>query len=92
MTDSNISDISQALRQLEELIRSPNVKIGPVLRYPPPRAPEESTSENRLQIEKIQPLQNKALLQYLRQRGIAKQTAAAYVKEIYYCLRLSTYF
>jgi hypothetical protein len=37
-----------------------------------------------MKIEKIQSLQNQTLLEYLKRRGITKQTASPYVKEIYY--------
>jgi len=76
-----ISDVSTALISLSKLIGSSEQKIESTL-----RTPTTVTETSPLQISKIQSLQNKALIQYLQERGIPRQTASAYVSEIYYQL------
>ena len=48
--------------------------------------------EGRIQINHIQDLQNKALIQYLQQRKISCQTAFPYVKEAYFKVSGTQYF
>jgi len=74
-----ISDVSTALILLSKLIGSSEQKIKSTL-----RTPTTVTETSPLQISKIQSLQNKALIQYLQERGIPRQTASGYVSEIYY--------
>lgn len=45
---------------------------------------DNPTDDNRMTIQKVQPLQNRALLQYVESRGIAGGLAARYCKEAYY--------
>ncbi len=47
-------------------------------------------NESRLTILHVQPLQNRALLQYLESRGISPATANRWVKEVYYLTRTTT--
>jgi DNA primase len=87
MTDSDSHDVATALRLLEELMGSPGRQISPPRAQPLLASLETESDQTPLQIEKIQPLQNKALVGYLKQRGIEKPTASPYVKEIYYSLK-----
>jgi 5S rRNA maturation endonuclease (ribonuclease M5) len=57
-----------------------------------PNVTPKSSSIKRPQIEKIQDLENQALIRYLLTRGIERKTAAPYVKEIYYSLIGKRYF
>lgn len=45
-----------------------------------------------IEIRRIQPLQNLALMRYLQERGISPQTAAPYVQEMYYRIGSKPYF
>jgi len=56
------------------------------------KAQAASKPESLLQITKIQPLQNRALMGYLQGRGIDVATAAHYLQEAYYNLRDKRYF
>jgi hypothetical protein len=42
--------------------------------------------ENRLNKQRVQPLQNRALIQYIEGRGISQTLASRYCKEAYYTL------
>ena len=81
----SLSNISAALGQLEELMGQ--LRLNP----PPPPIVTKSTN-NPLEVQKIQPLQNRALTGYLKQRGISTGTARPYVKEIYYRRKGKNYF
>jgi len=48
--------------------------------------PKENATESNLAIKHIQPLQNRALLQYLESRKIPAKIAAKYTKEAYYTI------
>lgn len=48
--------------------------------------PQNQTAESNLKIQHIQPLQNRALLQYLESRKIPANIAANYTKEAYYTI------
>lgn len=50
-----------------------------------PATPVASKPESALKITKIQPLQNRALIQYLNRRGIDAATAGLYLSEAYHC-------
>lgn len=50
------------------------------------RQKEKTISEPTLEIKHIQPLQNKALIQYIESRGIPEAIASRYVKEAYYAI------
>lgn len=45
-----------------------------------------TTNENRITLQHVQPLQNRALIQYIKSRGIAPGLAGRYCKEAYYTL------
>ena len=45
-----------------------------------------------IEIRRIQPLQNPALMRYLQERGISPRTAAPYVQEMYYRIGEKPYF
>ncbi len=92
ITYSDIHDVATALSLLEELMGSPGRQIRPPIFQPLLASLETDSDQTQVQIEKIQPLQNKALVGYLKQRGIEKQTASPYVKEIYYSLKEKNYF
>lgn len=47
---------------------------------------EETLPEPTLEIKHVQRLQNKALIQYLKARGIHEEIAARYVEEAYYAI------
>jgi len=89
MTYYDIHDVATALTLLEELLGSHRRQIRPPLLL---ASLETGSDQTTPQIEKIQPLQNKALVEYLKQRGIEKPTASPYVKEIYDSLRGKKYF
>ena len=57
--------------------------------------PERDTKRQAaspIEIRKIQPLQNPALMRYLQERGISPGTAAPYVQEMYYRIGGKPYF
>jgi len=92
MTYYDIHDVATALSLLEELMGSPGQQIRAPFSQPRKATLETDSDQPPLEIETIQPLQNKALIGYLKQRSIEKQTASPYVKEIYYSLRGKKYF
>jgi DNA primase len=84
--------LSFALRQLKEIVGTQGQQQRPTLISPKPSVVPKSDTIKQTQIEKIQPLENCSLIQYLRKRGISLQTAAPYVQEIYYSLAEKKYF
>lgn len=57
--------------------------------------PERDTKRQAtspIEIRRIQPLQNPALMRYLQERGISPGTAAPYVQEMYYRIGRKPYF
>ncbi len=95
------TDISTALKQLEEIIGIPRRQQRPTIVPPLPngapksdriKQPQTCLRATHRQINKIQDLDNQALIQYLLKRGIERKTAAPYVKEIYYSLMGKEYF
>ena len=57
--------------------------------------PERNTKRQAaspIEIRRIQPLQNPALMRYLQERGISPGTAATYVQEMYYRIGGKPYF
>jgi len=76
-----ITSVSTALKQLDELLGFNRENIGP--RVPRLAIEAKESHASQPKILKIQPLQNKVLIEYLQTRGIKRQTASAYVKEIY---------
>jgi DNA primase len=83
----DLTDVSTALKQLDELMGFFWQKIRAEKPLPASGVAPEAETNKPMSISKIQSLQNKALIQYLLQRGISKQTAFPYVKEIYYSLQ-----
>lgn len=79
-----INDISSGLRQLETLMG--DQRIEPITPLTVTQTPI------RMEVRKIQPLQNRALTEYLKKRGISRVTAQPYVKEIYYTREGKSYF
>jgi len=81
----NLDNVVFALRQLESLMEQQRIE---------PIKPETATKNTStpLEVQKIQPLQNRALSKYLKGRGISTATARPYVKEIYYTRKSKNYF
>ncbi len=88
----DITSISAALKQLLEIIGTSQRQQRPNVVPPLPNAAPKSDTIERPKIEKIQSLENRSLIQYLKIRGIERKTAAPYVKEIYYSLMGKEYF
>jgi 5S rRNA maturation endonuclease (ribonuclease M5) len=88
------SDVSFALDTLEELTGSYRLDHDTQTcdLFTPPAATTRSTNNSPLDVRKIQPLQNKALIEYLKGRGISEHTARPYVREIYYTRGEKHYF
>jgi len=82
----SLDSISEALHQLSNL--TGNSKIEPVA----PSSIPKDKADTSITINKIQPLENTALIRYLRERGISARTARPYVKEIYYTRNGKDYF
>jgi len=81
----NLDNVVFALRQLESLMEQQRIEpIKPVT--------ATKNTSTPLEIQKIQPLQNRALSEYLRGRGISTAIASPYVKEIYYTRKSKNYF
>ena len=57
-----------------------------------PAREERKRPASPIEIRKIQPLQNPALMRYLQERGISPGTAAPYVQEMYYRIGGKPYF
>lgn len=100
----HLSTISEALTELDRIegIRGSEQSL-PLFPQAPltVSSPEHLTSVPKvdkplsgIQMKKVQPLQNKALIHYLEKRAIAPNVARAYVQEAYYTVtgRERTYF
>lgn len=87
----NIGDVSQALRQLDQLIDGSNWSINDRQSQ---RQVASPTAEDSLPpvSDCLRPLVQPALIRYLNKRGIDKQTACCYVKEIHYTRHGKPYF
>jgi len=87
-------DVSFALDTLEELTGSHRLDHDTETRdlFTPPAATSRSGENSSLDVRKIQPLQNRALIEYLKGRGISEHTARPYVREIYYTRGEKHYF
>lgn len=87
-------DISAALKTLQSLMGSarPDTRTGDL--FAPERSRERPTPDTKppFTLRKVQPLQNRALIQYLHSRGIAVETAAPFVQEVYYNRDGKAYF
>jgi len=80
-----VNDISSALHQLENLMGQQRIEpVEPVSTI--------KTTSTPLEVRKIQPLQNRALTEYLKGRCISTATASPYVKEVYYTRQGKNYF
>ena len=53
---------------------------------------QQETNQPAIEIKHVQPLQNRALIQYLNHRNISYQTAAKFVQEAYYRVNEKKYF
>jgi hypothetical protein len=76
-----VSSVAAALSELERSMGSPTSITTPP---PAPAIRPTVALKDNLTITKIQPLQNKALTDYLKSRGIAVEVAHPYVQEMYY--------
>jgi len=81
----NLDNVVFALHQLETLMEQQRIE-------PVKLVTATKNTSTPLEIQKIQPLQNRALSEYLRGRGISTATAQPYVKEIYYTRKDKHYF
>lgn len=99
------TNVSGALRQLDELEIARTVRTGnpddqrefwqsptKPIEAAPARKPKPKVTESEIVVTRIQPLQNRALVAYLKKRGIDAETAATYVDEIYYTQKDNPYF
>lgn len=92
------TDVRGALRELSRLNLGTLLEPVATATAMPKRAavkpalPAEGETEPDMEITKMQPLQNRALAQYLERRGIPAETAAPYVQEMYYCRGGKPYF
>ena len=76
-----VSNVPAALSELERCMGSPVSKASPA---PAPALRPVVELKDDLTITKIQPLQNIALTNYLKSRGISSEVASPYVQEMYY--------
>lgn len=79
---------------MPEPVPSPPPSVARSTDTAPPSSETARASASGITLKKVQPLQNRALLQYLRQRGIPGDIARPYVQEAYYTVagRDRTYF
>lgn len=82
--------VSDALRQLDDLYSTAPRVAAPAVTLPLFTA--AAAAETSFTLKRIQPLQNKALIEYLRGRGIPFEVARSYVKEVYYDRDGKSYF
>lgn len=85
-----VSSLSAALAEIERCMGTPS-RITPPAPPAPTLRPVVDMRDN-LTIKKIQPLQNKALTDYLETRGIDANVARPYVQEMYYTRGDKHYF
>jgi DNA primase len=76
----NIADVSFALLKLSEILGIEGEQSEAII-ISPRQSKVSQISVKRQKIDRIQSLENRSLIQYLRKRGISKETAAPYVKE-----------
>ncbi|MEM7125701.1 MAG: toprim domain-containing protein [Chloroflexota bacterium] len=99
------TDVSGALTQLDDLNIANTVRTGDpddqhefwqtptqLIEVPAARKSEPKVTESEIAVTRVQPLQNRALVAYLKKRGIDTETAAVYVDEIYYTQKGNPYF
>ena len=91
-----LASVSEALGKLDDLGygNKPASLFAPAARAVAPPAPSVQTKASGITLKKVQPLQNKALIQYLDTRAIPVAIARAHVQEAYYTVvgRNRTYF
>jgi hypothetical protein len=99
-----VSSVSAALNELDRIagLRQsdhqtsmfPGEKPAAASTPPAPPRRESAPTAAGITLKKVQPLQNKALIQYLEQRAIPAAVARPYVQEAYYTVagRDRTYF
>lgn len=88
-----ITDVSFALKTLEELIGGFRPDSDSPTRDQVTRPAATKKPESRpLDVKRIQALTNRALVEYLKERGISEGTARPFVKEIYYTRGAKSYF
>lgn len=85
----HVSGVAAALHALENQMGNP-VSSAPSASNPTRAA--KAQPKDALSISKIQPLQNRALLEYLSSRGIDASAAGPYVQEVYYTRAGKHYF
>ena len=76
----NIADVSFVLLKLSEILGIEGEQSEAII-ISPRQSKVSQISVKRQKIDRIQSLENRSLIQYLRKRGISKETAAPYVKE-----------
>lgn len=86
-----VGTIREALRALEELEGGARPAAPPPL-PPAPSKAVEPVPEDAIQVSRVQPLQNRALIGYLSKRGIAAEIARPYVQEMHYTRSGKPYF
>jgi len=89
------SDVSFALGKLTELTgeyKASRDYQTPDLFTRPASTGSPQKDESTLEVVKVQKIENKALMSYLRERGISPATARPHVKEIYYKRGGKNYF
>lgn len=84
------TDLRGALKKLEELHGTPVTDV--TLRASPIVSGSSSAAESALTVTKIQPVENQALTNYLKQRGIPLAVAQPYLQEIHYLRDDQPYF
>ena len=88
-----LTSVSDALRQLDILVGHSPIKspdLSATQNYdlfassPPPSKLSDKPAKSSFELIKVQPLANRALISYLKKRGISSDLAHPYVEEIYY--------
>lgn len=92
MQYANVGTVGAALGFLDQLMGAP----GTVSISPPPQksrpAPPSPALADDFELKEIKPLENKALVYYLRQRAIPVDLAREYLQEIHYARAGKPYF
>jgi DNA primase len=80
--------ISGALQELSRLPVAPQAEAKPS----PSHTVEPSATEPAITVTSVQPITSRALIAYLRQRGISPEVAQPYVQELHYQREGQPYF
>lgn len=83
---------TEALNELARLTGYTNHTSTYTLKNTPQTPPQETKQKERVEIKKIQPLQNEALIEYLKSRKVNIEIAKHYLEEIYYEIDNKNYF